>query len=49
MKKEIDYAISVPSSRRVMLLNHHINQEGEGEPEDKEEIIAENYEGNFGF
>ena len=28
----------------MLILNHHINEEGEGEPSDKEEIIAEHYD-----
>jgi hypothetical protein len=32
-----------------MMLNHHINHDGEGEPFENEEIIAENFDKTFGF
>jgi hypothetical protein len=36
--------MNIPESKRMIVLNHYINEEGEGEPSDKEEIIAEKYD-----
>ena len=32
-----------------MYLNHALNEDGEGEPLDDEEIIIENYDNDFGL
>lgn len=49
LKKEIDYSISVPNTKRVFMINHHVNPEGEGEPSNREEIIKEAYLKTYGY
>jgi hypothetical protein len=36
--------MNIPEYKRMVVLNHYINEEGEGEPSDREEILVENYD-----
>ena len=49
LKKELEYCMSIPSEHRVLMVNHYLTESGEGEPSEKEEIIAEHYDKKYGF
>jgi hypothetical protein len=49
LKKELEYSINVPPTKRLIMLNHHINPEGEGEPYDRDEVIKEAYLSTYGY
>ena len=36
---EMDACLKIPTDKRVMILNHHFNEDGEGEPHNSGEVI----------
>ena len=49
LSKEIQYCKKIPETQRIIMSNHVMNPEGEGEPYDSEETIQENYDNTFGY
>jgi hypothetical protein len=39
-KSELEFARSILSGERVIVINHQFNEIGEGEPEFEEEVLA---------
>ena len=40
LKKEIEHCKQIPAASRIIIMDHHINEDGEGEPEANEIIIS---------
>ena len=49
LESELTFTRKIPAEQRIIYLDHHITENGEGEPALPEEIIVEHHSSNLKY